>query len=345
MAAIFRDRPRDVIFVSDAGLESVMTETKASRRSIGAMFGSATDGTFLGLPKASIAEGAHADVAILGAPAATPYPSVGPYCARGPAAIRAGIANWAGARDHMDFDLGGAMIAPGTSAVDCGDLAWSAEDAAGNRAHITAAAQTLLEGGAVPVVIGGDDSIPIPLFQAFEDRGKFTVLQIDAHIDWRDTVEGISLGLSSTMRRASEMGWIERIIQVGARGTGSARVSDHKDALAAGVRLFLADAVHERGIEPVLAEVPMGSDVLITVDCDGLDPTIMPAVIGPAPGGLLYWQAVGLMRGVAKRARIASFDIVEFMPERDHQQLGALTAARLIANAIGLISRQRAAKP
>jgi agmatinase len=319
-----------------------MDETKAGQRStIGAMFGASAHGTFLGLPKASVADAASADVAILGAPAATPYPSVGPYCAGAPAAIRAGIANWAGARDHMDFDLGGPMAAVGTTAVDCGDLAYDA-DAAGNRSRIAGAASTLLEGGAVPVVIGGDDSIPIPLFQAFEGRGKFTVLQIDAHIDWRDEVQGIKLGLSSTMRRASEMGWIERIIQVGARGTGSARVSDYKDALAAGVMFFFADAVYERGIEPVLAEVPTGANVLLTVDCDGLDPTIMPAVIGPAPGGLSYWQALGLMRGVARKARIAAFDIVEFMPERDEQQRGALTAARLVANAIGLISRQRA---
>jgi agmatinase len=318
--------------------------TNAGSSTIGAIFGSPSGGSFLELPKATIAEGARADVAILGAPAATPYPSVGPYCAGGPAAIRAGIANWAGARDHMDFDLGGPMVAAGTSAVDCGDLAYDAKDAAANRARITGAVRTLLEGGAVPAVIGGDDSIPIPLFQAFEGRGTFTVLQIDAHIDWRDEVQGIKLGLSSTMRRASEMGWIERIIQVGARGTGSARVSDYQDALAAGVRFFFADAVHERGIEPVLAEVPAGSNVLVSIDCDGLDPAIMPAVIGPAPGGLTYWQAVGLMRGVARTARIAAFDIVEFMPERDEQQRGALTAARLVAIAIGLISCQRAAK-
>jgi agmatinase len=318
--------------------------TNAASSTIGAMFGSPSSGSFLDLPKAAIAEGARADVAILGAPAATPYPSVGPYCAGGPAAIRAGIANWAGARDHMDFDLGDPMIAAGTSAVDCGDLAYDAKDAAGNRARISGAARTLLDGGAVPAVIGGDDSIPIPLFHAFEGRGKFTVLQIDAHIDWRDEVQGIKLGLSSTMRRASEMGWIERIIQVGARGTGSARVSDYQDALAAGVRFFFADAVHERGIEPVLAEVPTGGNVLITIDCDGLDPAIMPAVIGPAPGGLTYWQAVRLMRGVARKARIAGFDIVEFMPERDEQQRGALTAARLLANAIGLILRQRAGR-
>lgn len=321
-----------------------MNEAQSSERSIGAMFGASARGTFLDLPKASVADAARATLAIVGAPAATPYPSVGAYCAGGPAAIRAGIANWAGARDHMDFDLGGTMVTSGTTAVDCGDLAWDAKDAAGNRARIADAAKTLLNSGAVPVVIGGDDSIPIPLFQAFEGRGKFTVLQIDAHIDWRDEVEGLKLGLSSTMRRASEMGWIERIIQVGARGTGSAHVSDYRDALAAGVRFFFADAVHERGIEPVLAEVPAGANVLVTIDCDGLDPAIMPGVIGPAPGGLSYWQAVGLMRGVARKARIAAFDIVEFMPERDQQQRGALTAARLVANAAGLISRQRAAK-
>src|SRR5262249_20629480 len=212
IAAIFREQTRDVILLEGVASErSIMDEAKSTERSIGAMFGAAARGTFLDLPKASIAEAASADVAILGAPAATPYPSVGPYCAGGPAAIRAGIANWAGARDHMDFDLGGTMVCAGTSAVDCGDLAYDAADAAGNRARITAAARTLLDGGAVPIVIGGDDSVPIPLFQAFEGRGRFTVVQIDAHIDWRDEVESIKLGLSSTMRRASEMSWIERI--------------------------------------------------------------------------------------------------------------------------------------
>ena len=82
--------------------------------------------------------------------------------------------------------------------------------------------------------------------------------------------------------------------------------------------------------------------MLITVDVDGLDPSIMPGVIGPAPGGLLYWQAASLIQGIARKARIAAFDIVEFVPERDIQQTGALTAARLVANAIGLIARQKA---
>ena len=309
---------------------------------LGAIYGVTTAATFLDLPSATLADGANANIAIFGAATATPYPSVGAYCADAPQAIRAGIANWAGARDHMDFDLGGRMLPDGVNAVDCGDLAIDPDDAAGNRVKITAAARALLDGGAVPVVLGGDDSVPIPLFQAFEGRGAFTVLQVDAHIDWRDEVQGIRLGLSSTMRRASEMGWIERIVQVGARGTGSARVADFDDARAAGVIFVTAREVAAHGIQAALDAIPSGANILITIDCDGLDPTIIPGVIGPAPGGLSYWQTVELLRGVAQRAAIAAFDIVEFMPERDIQQQGALAAARLVANAIGLIARQRA---
>ena len=319
-----------------------MSESPMRRpSSIGDMFGASASKTFLGLPEATIAEGAAAAAAIIGAPAATPYPSVGCYCAGAPAAIRAGIANWSGALHHVDFDLGGKMIPDGARVVDCGDLPYAEDDADGNRRRITGAVRTLLEGGAVPIALGGDDSIPIPLFQAFEGRGRYTVLQIDAHIDWRDEVEGIRLGLSSTMRRASEMPWIERIVQVGARGTGSARLTDYRDAVSAGVSFFLANVVARSGIDPILDAIPQGADVLITVDVDGLDPSIMPAVIGPAPGGLLYWQAAALIHGVARKARIAAFDIVEFVPERDIQQTGALTAARLVANAIGLIARQK----
>jgi agmatinase len=318
-----------------------MSAEQPGAATLGAIYGGSSAATFLGLPSATIADGAKAGIALFGAGTATPYPAAGAYCAGAPQAIRAGIANWAGARDHIDFDFGGKILPDGVSAVDCGDIAIEPNDAAANRAKITAATRTLLDGGAVPVLLGGDDSVPIPFFHAFEGRGSFTILQIDAHIDWRDEVQGIRLGLSSTMRRASEMPWIERIVQVGARGTGSARVTDYRDAVAAGVSFFTANVVARSGIDPILDAVPQGADVLVTLDVDGLDPSIMPAVIGPAPGGLLYWQAASLMQGIARKARIAAFDIVELVPERDIQQTGALTAARLVANAIGLIARQK----
>jgi agmatinase len=307
---------------------------------IDAIYGGTPAATFLGLPSATIAEGAKANIAIFGAGTATPYPAAGAYCAGAPQAIRAAIANWVGARDHMDFDLGGRILPDGVTAVDCGDLAIDPNDAEANRNKITAATKELLDGGAVPILLGGDDSVPIPFFHAFERRGAFTILQIDAHIDWRDELHGIRHGLSSPMRRASEMGWIERIVQVGARGLSSARLADVEDARAAGVTFVTAREIAAHGIRAAIDAIPTGANLIITLDCDGLDPTVIPGVIGRAPGGLSYWQTVELLHGAARRARIAAFDLVEFVPERDVQQLGALAAARLVVNAIGLIARQ-----
>ncbi len=312
------------------------------KRDIGAMFGAAATDTFLGLPKAGDLASLRAEIAILGVPTATPYASVGPYCAGAPKAIREAIAGYANNLRHFDFDLGGPIFPGSISAVDAGDLAVSETDFAANRKSIRQAMETMLERSAVPVVIGGEDSVPIPLFEAFHDRGPCTILQIDAHPDWRDEVAGERWGLSSPMRRASEMGHVERIVQVGQRALGSARPSDVEDMKAWGVTLITARAVHEQGIASVIEEVPQGSRVIVSFDCDGLDPSIMPGVIAPAPGGLTFWQAVGILHGVAAKARIEAFAIVEFVPERDVAGLGALTAARVIVNVLGLLARQTA---
>lgn len=312
-----------------------------TKRDIGAMFGAANSETFMGLPKAGDLSKLDARVAIIGAPCATPYPAVGAYCAGAPKAIREGIAGYAANLKHMDFDLGGPIFPDGkVSAVDCGDLPYDEKDPASNRIAIRSAVRSILEKGAVPIVIGGDDSIPIPLIEAFHDKGKLTIVQIDAHIDWREEVGGERWGLSSTMRRASEMPHVERIIQVGQRGIGSARPSDVEDARKWGVSFVTARDVFAKGVQPVLDLVPAGSNVLIAFDCDALDPSIMPAVIGAAPGGLTFWQTVDILHGIAAKARIAAFDLVEFWPERDTGGQGALLAGRLIVNVMGLAVRQ-----
>jgi agmatinase len=311
---------------------------------IGAMFGAVDTSTFMGLPAAPVAEAAGS-AAIIGAASATPYAAVGAYCRNGPAAIRAGAAPYAANLAHMDFDLGGSIFGDGgITAVDCGDVDTDEADHAASRDRIRAAVGTLLDRGLVPLMLGGDDSVPIPMLEAYAGRPPITILQIDAHIDWREEVQGERLGLSSTMRRASEMGHVERIIQVGQRAIGSARVGDHADALAAGVEFVSARDLHAHGAAPVLELIPRGSEVYVAFDVDALDPAIMPATIGPAPGGLTYFQAVDLLTGAAARGRIAGFNLVEFMAERDQVGIGALTAARLTTVMLGLVARQAAAK-
>ena len=320
-------------------IDTVIIERKKMKdaSNLGAMFGVGKVDTFLGLPACQDLDGLQARVAILGAPCASPYKSVGAYCAGAPSAIREAIVGWSANIQHVDFDLDRPLFADGqVSAVDCGDLDYDENDAPGNRARIRNSVSKILNAGALPIVLGGDDSIPIPVFEAFAGRGDLSVLQIDAHIDWRDEVQGERWGLSSTMRRASEMAHVTNIIQVGKRGIGSARAADYQAALDWGVRFFSAREVYRDGIAGVVDAVPPDGNVIISLDCDGLDPSVIPGVIGRAPGGLDYWQTVEIIHGVAAKANLVGFNIVEFMPERDVDALGALVCARIVSNVIGL---------
>jgi agmatinase len=143
------------------------------------------------------------------------------------------------------------------------------------------------------------------------------------------------------MRRASEMAHVVQIIQVGQRGIGSARMQDVADAVDWGVSFIPAGQVAREGVWGAVDLVPEGAEVIICLDVDALDPGIMPAVIGRTAGGLGYWQVLELIGAVAEKARIAGFDMVELMPERDIDGQGALLAAQLLAGVVGVIARQR----
>ena len=104
------------------------------------------------------------------------------------------------------------------------------------------------------------------------------------------------------MRRASEMGWVKNIIQVGARGIGSARPKDRQDAIDWGVQFFPMRDVVQGGLDPVIQAIPEGSNLYIALDIDVMDPAVVPSVIGPAPGGFSYWQMLELLEAVAAKA-------------------------------------------
>lgn len=310
---------------------------------LGALFGAPDVDTFFGLPRAAPGE-PGASAALIGVPGATPYAGVGAYCAGAPAALRRASGALAANMDRHNFDIGGPVFPEGSlTAVDCGDLPFDASDFAANRAAIAKAVGHVLHGGAVPVVVGGDDSVPIPMLAALERIGRpVWILQIDAHIDWRRAHMDEDMGLSSTMRRASEMGHVAGIVQVGARGIGSAHSDDVADALGWGARIVTAEALYTDGVAPVLQAIPAGAEIVLCLDVDALDPALVPGVIGRAPGGLSYWQVLALIRAAAARGRIAAADVVEYVPEADVDGIGALTVTRLMAALLGVLARQPA---
>lgn len=304
--------------------------------------GRAADPRFLDCRSSAPEAVPHRAVAVIGIPAATPYRSGRAHSASAPAAIRRASAAQVAKLAHYDFDLGGPLLPADGRLVDCGDLAFDPDDLPGNRARIAATYATLLARGAAPLLLGGDDSVQIPALGAFAARGEITILQVDAHIDWREEVEGERFGLSSTMRRACELDGVRTIVQVGARGTGSARPSDVAEARAAGAQLIDMGILRAKGMAPAIAAVPPGRPVVVCFDVDGFDPSVVPGVLGRTPGGLAYGDVVTLLNGVAERAPIIGFNIVEFVPEADIDGLGTRTVCRLAMLGAGLLAHSAA---
>lgn len=298
--------------------------------------------SFLGVPICHDLDALDAEIAILGIPFGIPYGMAGvaSASAAAPAAIRAQSVRFGSVLEHYDFDLGGPLLdGRAVRIVDCGDVPGDPLDLVGNAARATAAAKAILARGAVPIVLGGDDAIPIPFFRAYEGYGPLTLVQIDAHIDWRHEVQSVTEGYSSPMRRASEMPWIGQIVQIGARSVGSARPAEVHDARAHGATLITAREVHTQGVESALQQIPAGGTYLLTIDGDGLDPAVMPGVNAPTPGGLTYQQVIDIAHGLARKGRIAGCDIVELAPAKDLNGISALTASCIIGNVIGAMVR------
>jgi len=292
----------------------------------------APEASFLGVSVETDLTRLDADVAILGVPHGWPYPRPGATvgCADAPAAVRRRSQRLARFIDHWDFDIDGPMRLP--RLVDAGDVPGDPADGPGNSQRTTGAVAAILGRGAIPICIGGDDSVPIPILRAFEGRGPITVLQVDAHLDFRDEVDGVREGYSSPMRRASEMAHVERIIQVGLRGVGSARASDVDDARAAGNLLVTARELRERGVPWLADQLPADASVFVSFDCDGLDPSVFPAVSAQAPGGLRYVEASDLLAAIGPRLAGAVF--TELVPVLDVNDFSALVLSRLMARTI-----------
>jgi agmatinase len=301
--------------------------------------------TFMGVDASRDLTKLDADVVVIGIPCATPYGHTPDYSKAnmsGPSAIRRASSLWANSHDRIDWDVGTTTFFDHADrVVDLGDLPVQFDTPERNRDIIKATTEAVIARGAVPIALGGEDSTPNPVMQGLGALGVVTILQIDAHIDWRDEVNGERWGLSSGMRRASELPFVKTIIQVGMRGPGSAGPKDIADARSWGVRFFTGEDVFDAGIDPVIAAIPDGANVHINFDLDSLDPSIMPAVWVPTPGGLSYWHVSKLIRGVSRRARIASFAMAEFVEDRDLNGTAAPMAARLAATVIGEVLRAR----
>ncbi|MCH8278664.1 MAG: agmatinase, partial [Proteobacteria bacterium] len=295
--------------------------------------------TFLEFPFADDLDNLNADIAILGIPFGMPYnaAAMANDQSRAPDAIRQASEHVEYTRAHYDWDLDGPLLdGRDIRVVDCGNVTADMSD---HRVHYRRAEQVarkIIGAKATIITLGGDHGVPIPVMRALEEHGApITLVHVDAHLDWRHEVNGETEGYSSPIRRASEMPWIDKIVQIGMRGIGSARQGEVDDARAYGADIITAYEMHEMGMAAVLERIPDGGPYYLTIDADGIDPTIMPAVVAQTPGGLDWVQMRTLVHGLVGKGRVLGMDIVEIAPQYDVGNITMVHAERLICNFLG----------
>ena len=301
---------------------------------------------FLGFPLNLDLENLDAQIAILGVPYGLPYypnelandQSTAPDLLR----QNAQDAAWDEPRttNHFDWDLGGSLLDnKNIKIIDLGNVTADFRNPREHYKRAEEVARKVFSSNTTLISIGGDHGIPIPIMRALPEGNPVVLIQIDAHMDWRDEVNGEKEGYSSPIRRASELKSIKSIFQIGLRGVGSGRQKEFEDAKAYGSNLISAYEVHDVGIKNILKKIPDDSNFYITVDADGIDPTIMPAVNAPTPGGLNWIQIRELIHGIVTKGRVVGFDLVEISPKFEKGNTTFVHAERLICNFIGAMVR------
>src|SRR5947209_8554674 len=175
--------------------------------------------------------------------------------------------------------------------------------------EIRRVASELVTRGKFPVVLGGEHSITAPVVAAVAAKYPgVSVLQIDAHADLRDSFMGTPHNHACAMRRVLEYA---RCTQVGIRSLSSEEAAA-APALPTEIFYDFNMRQHEDWIERVVES--LSETVYITIDCDGFDPAIMPAVGTPEPGGLTWYEMLALLRRVIDSRRVVGCDLVELCP-------------------------------
>ena len=286
----------------------------------------------------------EADVAVMGAPYdfGTQFRAGARF---GPRAVREASTLFsfghAGAYDHEDDAT---YLPASVRIVDIGDADIVHTDTATSHANIRTGVQAILAAGALPVVIGGDHSINIPCIEAYEGQGDIHILQIDAHLDFVDVRHGVRFGHGSPMRRAAEKPWVKGLTQVGIRNVSSTAREGYEAARAMGSDIISVRQARALGPKAVIARIPAGARVYVTVDIDGFCPSIAPGTGTPSHGGFLYYEVLEMLQEVARTHDVVGIDLVEVAPDYDHTGSTAILAAQVLLNFLGFIFHARGAR-
>lgn len=285
-----------------------------------------------------------ADVAVIGVPndMGTQWKS---GARMGPRGIREGSTLYSfGLDGAYDIENDIMYLGPDWKVVDCGDVDMVHGDLMQCHENTEAAIRKIVSKGAMPVVLGGDHSITAAVGKGLEELGPFHVIQIDAHLDWADHRSGQRYGHGSCIRRLSEMDHVQRIFQFGIRGISSSLKEDVDAAREYESVILSPRQMRKIGLEQIIEQIPAGEKYYVTIDIDGIDPSIAPGTGTPSPGGLLYDEVNELLHAIAKRGNVVAFDIVEVAPPYDPTGMTGQVAARLSLDLLSYVLKEKELK-
>ena len=288
--------------------------------------------SFVNLPIVTDWQDLDAQAVIFGVPHGKPY-QISQFPndqSRAPNALRAASSRILIDHEVIDTDMPGKNSVSQFKFVDGGNIPLIGNDIQRHYDDAEEAVRYAIQKGALPVSIGGDDGITNPVIRGLDGLNDITIIQIDAHLDWRDERFGEKDGYSSPMRRASELDHISAIHQVGIRSFGIAKTSDLEEARRWGAKIHSAQEIHADGMKSVVDSLPVGGQFFVSLDVDGLDPSVVPGTIALAPGGIMWWEIVELFEELAKKGNIVGLNVVELAPQNDLNQISMITAGRLI---------------
>lgn len=198
--------------------------------------------------------------------------------------------------------------------------------------QICTAVRQELRQGRFPVVLGGEHTVTVPAVAACASQFPgLHVVQIDAHLDLRESYHGSSLSHACVMRRLADLGL--PFTQVGIRSFSPGEL-EFLGPDRPGV--FTSERIRREPdwVEQVCSRI--NGPVYITLDVDGFDPAVMPATGTPEPDGLSWHQVTNLFRALAAHHQIVGMDVVELAPCPGAHH-AVFTAAKILYRTLGYI--------
>lgn len=232
--------------------------------------------------------------------------------------------------------------------ADVGDLPVNPIDLMDGLARIERGMKEIVATGALPLAVGGDHLITLPLLRAVSKGKPIGLIHFDAHSDTNDSYFGGNLYTHGTpFRRAIEEGILDpkRFVQIGIRGSVYG-TDEHDWALSQGVRIIYMEEFVERGVKAVMEEacaIVGSGETYVTFDIDSIDPSMAPGTGTPEIGGFTTREAQQMLR-LLRGVNIIAADVVEVAPPFDVNGMTALAGATVMFELMCIMAEQAAAK-